>query len=144
MCNMICTINIPSKPIRWQLKLYRSALTHWRTSSRRISSDSASSPILPADPRPGISSSTLYSLRWQSLYWRMERCTVHIYGSSVELENLRWQFFLNEKSTCRPVIFEVVIFWKISKHSFFRCILSNFLQLTHSSKIQVDSDFHSC
>ena len=75
-----------------------------------------------------------------------EICTLHspylwILG---RIRKFEVAVFLKRKIHRHPVIFEVVIFWKFSKHSFFRCILSNFLQLTHSSKIQVDSDFHSC
>ena len=57
---------------RWQQKPSRSASSPWRTSSKKISSDSAWSQTLPAAPRPGTSSFTQFSLRWEEAYFSAE------------------------------------------------------------------------
>ena len=58
--------------IRWQQKPSRSASSPWRTSSKKISSDSAWSQTLPAALRPGTSSFTQSSSRWGEIALHFE------------------------------------------------------------------------
>ena len=62
--------------IRWQQKPSRSASSPWRTSSKKISSDSAWSQTLPAALRPGTSSFTQSSSRWGEAHFTLKHLEI--------------------------------------------------------------------